>query len=175
MKYLSLLILASLSSQAFAAGAGHISDLIAPAVNFIIFSSILYFALRKPVVNSFKENAENVIETYERAQVKKKEADLLYNDADSKMKASESEVQSIVKRSEEECKNFEKNYKAEVQDKIQKFKVDSKQRLVAEKNTLISKLSDDLVSEIVGMAKENISKDGSLKSKATEKMLKGVQ
>ncbi len=171
MKYLLLVLF---SNSLYAAGSGGIGDLAAPAVNFAIFIAILYFALRKPITSHFATHADNVAETYERAQVKKKEADAKYNEAETKMNNSDNDVEKIKQSAEEDIKRFEKEYAEEVTEKIEKYRVDSVARIKAEESTLFNNLNSKLVGMIVDKAKNQIKSDTGLKQKATEKLVKEV-
>lgn len=171
----SLLISLLTITTAFAAGGdGSIADLAAPAVNFIIFLAILFFALKNSIKSYFATHADNVAATYERAQIKKKEADARISEAETKMKNSDQEIERIKNKTKEDISNFEKTYSEEIVNRIGKYKEDSKARVKAEESTLLNNLNARLVDSVISKAKETIKADPSLKQKATERMVKEV-
>lgn len=172
---MKIVITLLLSNSILAAGSGGVTDLIAPGINFIIFGAILYFALRNPVKTYFATHADQVAEIFERAQIKKKEATARISEVESKLKASDAEVGKIIKRADEEATKFEANYKKEVEERVEKYKTDSSARLRAEESALVNELNAKLVSSVISKAKESIGSDSSLKTKATEKLLKEIR
>lgn len=169
-----LLLLVSFNLFA-AGGSGHITDLVAPFANFVMFAGILIYTLKDPIRNYFKNNADKVIETFERAQVKKQEADLKLSDAEVKMKNADKEVKEILTKADTDADNFKKDYKQEVVSKIEKLKVDSKNRVEAEKSALINEINNTLVNEVVAKAKHKVGADSTLRNKATSKLLSEIQ
>lgn len=166
------------SFNLFAAGSGsggHISDLIAPFANFVMFAGILIYTLKDPFKNYFNNNAEKVIETFERAQVKKQEADLKLSDAEVKMKNADKEVSEILTKADTDATKFSEDYKQEVINRIEKLKVDSKNKAEAEKSALINEINNTLVNEVVVKAKNKVGANASLRGKATSKLLLEIQ
>ena len=81
MKMLQWIIKASFllaTSSLYAGGNGetHLSDLMRPAINFLILAGFLVFKLRNPVKEMFDKNALLVKETYDFAEGKNKEAEI---------------------------------------------------------------------------------------------------
>lgn len=172
MKIVSLLLI---STSVLAAGDGSITDLAMPAVNFLIFCGILFAALRKPITTHFASHADNVAATYERAQIKKKEADARITEAESKMQNSDVEAKRIKEAAEADIKKFGEDYAKEIEERIEKYKQDSRARIKAEESTMLNNLNAKLVNSVVSKAKSKIGSDVSLKEKATKKLVKDVR
>ena len=162
----------------FAAGgghsAGHITDIIAPAVNFILLAGFMIFKLRKPISEHFTDKSQTIVETLERATVKSKEAKLKLEINQKKLYDSEDEIRNIVSQAKNDADKFAKDFTKEMSEKTEKMKADAVARVEYEKKAILDKLSEELVSEVVVKAKHLIASDSSKQSKVSEKLMRGI-
>lgn len=150
-------------------------DLIAPAVNFFILFGFLIYKLKGPLAKFFDEKSKKISEVLDRAQVKSKEAQVLFDINTKKMNDVENEVSAISKNAEDDIKKFSKDIEKETQDKTEKLKSEAVQRIEAERKNFLNKLNQELVDDVVLKAKGFINNDLNMKKDLTNKMVKEIR
>ena len=165
----------SFSVYAASEGMPQVTDLASPLVNFAIFAGILYWALKEPVKNYFSRYKNNIAMLYEQAQVKQREADVKLDECKRKMKNLSEETARVFAQAEKNAVDFGNQYQNEMQNKMEKFKVDAQIRLKAEKVSLINELNKELVESVLARTKTALEQDTSLRSKAATNLIKGLQ
>ncbi|MBT3982000.1 MAG: ATP synthase F0 subunit B [Bacteriovoracaceae bacterium] len=151
------------------------SSLMFPAFNAALFFSFLVYKLKTPVRNHFIEKAKSVSETFDRAQVKSKEAQVKYEALEEKLRNVSKEAEKIMSDSNAQANEFENKYMGEVNGRIEKSKQDSIQRSLAEKNSLVNQLNKKTAEAVVSKTKMLIGDDHQTKSLVTKKLLEGVR
>jgi len=147
-------------AQAWAAGgaehhAPSITDVIFPALNFIIYAFIIVkFAL--PAVRSFLQSRrEEVIATMSQATAKKAAAQTLVDEYKAKLASLDQQVQSL---------------QATLRDEGERDKA----KLIGEANAMATKIKDDariLADQEVKMARQKIREEMALQAEATARAL----
>jgi len=147
-------------AQAWAAGgaehhAPSITDVIFPALNFIIYAFIIVkFAL--PAVRSFLQSRrEEVIATMSQATAKKAAAQALVDEYKTKLASLDQQVQSL---------------QATLRDEGERDKA----KLIGEANAMATKIKDDariLADQEVKMARQKIREEMALQAEATARAL----
>jgi F0F1-type ATP synthase membrane subunit b/b' len=173
-----------LSLEALASGDGHggghgghvptAKDLIAPAFNFIVLFGFLLFKIKKPLKQHFEMKAKKVSEVLDRAQVKSKEAQVLFDLNTKKMKEVDQEVANIQKSAEEDARKFALDCEKEAKDKTEKIKNEAIGRVEAEKRALINQLNKELVDDVILKSKKMITTDSNIKKDLTTKVVKEI-
>ncbi len=164
--------------SAIASGNGHhgsVTDLIAPAVNVTILVGFLVWKLKTPLTNFFNKKSEEVSNTLERANLKSKEAQMMYENEKRKLSNLTNEVKQIHQQAESDMTLFEKNYSKEIEDKSHKLKSDANLKINADKKQLINELNTQLLDQVITNAKTTIKKNKDFQEKASTKLLKGLQ
>lgn len=172
MKYLLLLLLCS---DVFAAGSGGPSDLIAPFTNVIILVGLIVFLTRNAVRSLFVNKSKSIKEMMERAAVKAKEAEVMLQAQEKKIKALDTEIAKLNKEADEELVEFEKNYKQDVETRIQKLKEDAGQKINSEKVELLNQLNSKLIEEVIEKTRNKLKEDKSLSENATKNLIEGLR
>jgi F0F1-type ATP synthase membrane subunit b/b' len=169
-----------LSLEALASGdshGGHVpspKDLIAPAFNFIVLFGFLIFKIKKPLKQHFEMKAKKVSEVLDRAQVKSKEAQVLFDLNTKKMKEVDQEVANIQKSAEDDARKFAQECDKEAKDKTEKIKNEAIGRVEAEKRALINQLNKELVDDVILKSKKMITTDSNIKKDLTSKVVKEI-
>lgn len=167
-----------LISKAWSASGGHhgsATDLIAPAINVGILFGVLIWKLKGPLKEHFNNKAEDVANTLERANLKSKEAQLMLDSQQRKMSALETEVKNIHGQAETDVMTYEKNLSKEVEDKIQKLKLDANSKIQADKKVLLDELNAELLDQVIKKTKSTIKGNKDYQSKVSSKLLQGLQ
>lgn len=148
------------TAQAWAAGeAGHhapsITDVIFPALNFLIYAFIIVkFAL--PAVRSFlKSRREEVIATISQASAKKAAAQGLVDEYRNKLASLDQQVQSL---------------QATLRDEGDRDKA----KLLGDANAMAAKIKDDariLADQEIKMARQKIREEMAIQAEATARAL----
>lgn len=171
MRTLVIVNLLIMSFTANAAGAGHLTDLIAPAVNFVLLFGFMIYKLKGPLSNYFVNKANKVQETFDRAQVKQKEADSKLKMYEEKVQRSDQEVQEILKKATSDSEEFASEYREYTKQRIDKLKVDANQRIKAEETAMVRNLNENLLNQVILNAKNKISSDKNNQKVISKKML----
>lgn len=168
---LKIAFLLLVSGSAFAAGDGHLTDLIAPLVNVVVLAGFLVWKLKGPLSEHFKAKAEEISNTLERASLKSKEAEVMLHAQQKKMAAVDTEVKEILRQGEADVVAFEKNFAREVEERSLKLKTDASAKIEAERKALIASLNASLLDEVIAKAKTTIKGNKDYQQKASAKIL----
>jgi F0F1-type ATP synthase membrane subunit b/b' len=155
-------------------GHGSVSDLIAPAFNVFVLVSFLVWKLRKPLKESFEKKSDEISNTLERASLKSKEAQMMYENEVRKLNNLNNEIKVIQQQAESDLTLFEKNFVKEVEEKTRKLKNDANQKIVADKKQLVSELNNQLLDQVIAKAKQTIQANKNFQEKTSNKLLKGL-
>lgn len=172
---LKLISFMLISAPAFAAGSGGISDLIAPAVNFIIFFAIIFFAIKGKVVDHFNKLADDVKALMNSAAEKNKDAELKLQSYEQKVKNLAGESEKIKADYEQDFQKFAKTSKEETETTIARIQRDTQNKLLSEKQTLIEELNKELVDSVIAKAKSTLDANADVKKQATNKLIAEVR
>lgn len=146
-----------------AAGAEHhapsITDVIYPAINFIIYAGVIYyFAL--PLVRSFlRSRREAIVETIAQASSKKRQAEALVNEYRAKLAGVEREVQTIQTTLHREGESEKAKLLSEARTLAAKIEEDA--RFLANQEVKIARqrLREELAEHAVAMAQQLVRKN----------------
>lgn len=173
---LKIIVLMLISAPAFAAaGSGKIDDLIAPTVNFIIFFSIIFFAIKGKVVDHFNKLADDVKSLMNSAAEKNKDAETKLQSYEQKVKNLASESEKIKADYELDFQKFAKNTKEETTATISRIERDTQNKLLSEKQNLIEELNKELVESVVAKTKSTLDANADVKKQATNKLIAEVR
>jgi F-type H+-transporting ATPase subunit b len=174
-KVLYLIIIFLSINNAIAAteslGHGHPSDLIFPAINFVIVFGFIFFKVKRPLELFFKNNAVVIKEKVESAEIKNTEAKIRLEDYENKLKNLKSLSQNINDDYSKSVDVFTTYMKKDTDLQVQRLKEETARKLEAEKQGLIRKIQEDLVEVVIEKTKTTISADASLKSKVKKNIL----
>jgi F0F1-type ATP synthase membrane subunit b/b' len=176
MKIISLLLLTgSVFASSKGGHVGHVSDLVAPAVNFFILTGFLILKLKGPMANMFTKKAETIAETLERASVKSKEAQVMLETQNKKLNNLESEIKLINDLGAKEVKNFSVKYGEEIIYKSEKLKVDAAAKIEAERKALLEKVNTKLIDGVITKTAAIVKANNELRSKVNNKMVQEIK
>ena len=150
---------------------GHLSDLISPTINFLIFLGILYWIFKNVVKRHFAGLQDSVTAIYQRAQDKQRQADEKRVECEKKMQNLPQKETQILQQAEHNADSFENEYQEEVRDKIAKLEQESQMRIKAEESFLVDRLNRQLLEEVLAKTKNSFECDSSLRDKAAEKLM----
>jgi len=148
------------TTQAWAAGGAEhhappITDVIFPALNFLIYAFII-FTYALPAVRGFLKNRrEEVIATMTQASAKKAAAQALVDEYKTKLAAVDREVQSL---------------QATLRDEGERDKA----KLIGDANAMAAKIKEDarvLADQEVKMARQKIREEMAIQAEATARAL----
>ncbi len=173
MKVLTLILLQTFTFAA-GGGAGHLSDLLVPAGNFILVFGFIAYKLKPIIKKHFEDNSIKVKELVELAHKRDKEAQIKLESYQEKMNNVTSEVESILANAKKDAQEFEKSHIQEMADAKDKATKDSAHKLESEKNVMIKSLNESLLDEVISLTKNKISKDNTLSGKTTANLLNNI-
>lgn len=173
----ALIALGLIDTASAASGGGHgsITDLIAPAINVGILFGVLIWKTKDALKKHFDTKAEEVANTLERANLKSKEAQLMLDSQQRKMAALSNELKSIQQQSETDVLVYEKTLAKEVEDKTLKLKTDANSKIQADKKAMMDELNAELLDQVIKKAKTTIKTNKEFQTKASSKLLQGLQ
>lgn len=178
MKTYFTIILFFLSINGFAAeeghGAGHITDLIYPAINFTLLFGFIFFKVKKPLSDAFSSNSEEVENLFNMAEEKSKEAQIKLDMYLKRIESLDSEMAKISRTADEDSEKFARTQKDETTQAIKRLKKDAQGKMESEKNEMVRNLNSSLLDQVIFKAKTEINSNSEFKSKATKKLLSNI-
>jgi F0F1-type ATP synthase membrane subunit b/b' len=151
-----------------------ITDLIAPAINVGILLFALIYLTKNKLKDYFVAKSEEVANTIERADIKSKEAQMMYENQKRKMASLETEVKNIHTQSENDVQSYENQTLKETTEKISKLKNDSQAKIDADKKQMLDELNTELLQQVISKTKTTIKNNKDYQSKVSTKMLQGL-
>ncbi len=165
----------ALASTAMAGkGEPSITDLIYPAINFIVLFGFIVWKFKKPMAEMFNKKAEDVKSLMTAAAEKSKAAQDRLSSLQNKMKNLDAEVAKIRSDYESDASTFAKNQAAETLLVIARVKRDLENKLEGEKNELVSQINMDLINKVIAQTEETIKGNADMKMRATQKIVSSL-
>ena len=155
-------------------GHGSVTDLIAPFVNVIILVGFLVYKLKKPLNDYFSNQSNQTKQSLDRASLKSKEAQVMMDTQERKNKNLQNEIADIKNRTASEIQSFEKQYSLEINQKVEKMKLDAVQKVEAEKKAILNEINSQLLDEVISKAKDTIKSNKDFQAKASNKLVEGI-
>ena len=174
--FIFTLLIADVMAAGDAHGGHHptMKDLIAPTFNFVILFGFLLYKIKAPMKSFFDTKSKKISEILDRAQVKSKEAQVLFDLNTRKVKEADHDAANILKAAEEDAKKFAQDCDREAKDKTEKLKSEAFNRVEAEKKVMINQLNKELVDEVILKSKKIIATDNKVKTDLTTKAVKEI-
>lgn len=164
--FLFLAAVLMLPTAALAAGGDHGGDIPAmvgwQAINFALYAALLYFVLRKPVMNYFKSRVESynsslkkAQESREAAESKKREIQtqlsVLESTSDSSIANAKKEASALIAQMQKQAEEFSRKLKDEanraVAIEVEKAKVALRRDLLEQSVAMAEKMLQDKMAE----------------------------
>ena len=166
-----------LSQNLFAAGGGggHLSELLFPAVNFLILVTFLIIKGRKPLAELFERNAKDVKELYDVAEKKDKESQIRLEIYQKKIADFKAEQRKLQEETEKSIRLFQRKVDEETTKLSRKMNQEGLERIENEKKIILWVLSEQLVDEVVKVAKDNVMNDRSTQKRVTMRLVSQVE
>jgi len=155
--------------------AGHVSELMWPAVNFIILASLLVWKVKGPLREMFEKNANEVKYIFEHAEKADKEASIKLSALQKKIENFEGEKSKLCKSAESEADDFIQKAQRESEEYIKRLQSDSKSKLEYEKTAGIAKLEENLIDEVIAKTKSKIATRSDLSDKISKKLVSQIK
>ncbi len=164
------------SASAYSAGGGgHVTDLIYPGINFVIFFGFLVWKIKGPMTEMFNTKAKETEEFYKFAEKKNKDAEKKYDEFEQKLKNISKEIDVIKSEAQKEEELFLSQSEEEKNKTLERIQRETTARLESEKNALVRELEVDLIKNIIAKTKEKIGASSDLKNKVTNNLISGIQ
>jgi F0F1-type ATP synthase membrane subunit b/b' len=163
--------------NAMAAGDGHHADassLLYPAINFIIFVSLLGWFLFPVLKKTFSEKHQKIKSASEQAQNKLEEAQKKLATAEKKLQGLAAELEKIKKEAQSDFVQFTKNMEKEAVEREEKLSIDAKSKVENERATLYYHLSNEIVNKVVSTAKEEVKGNAGVKKEINQRLTQGI-
>jgi len=165
------------TSSLYAAGGSgetHLSDLMWPAINFLILAGFLVFKLKNPVKEMFDKNALLVKETYDFAEGKNKEAEIKLKMYREKLQNFNAEERKAKSDGEKEVKTFRERRIKETEGLLKRLERDAASKVKHEKRILIDELNHASLDAVINQARSTISNNEDSQKKATKNLLSEI-
>ena len=174
MRYFFIFFLPAIILASEKHGAHGPAALIWPAINFIMVFGFIIWKIKKPLSKWFDTQALKVKDAHEQAQLKEKEANIKWDMYKKRLANLSTEALSIAQTSEKDLKGFEQRQKLETKGKIERLQVDAQNMIQHEKNKVLNRINEEIVNEIIGKARLQISSDGEIRRKVSSKMMQQI-
>lgn len=128
-------------------------------VNLIIFFSILYFLLRKPVREFFTNRYNEIRAAIDRAAREKAEAETKMKELDARMSRLDAEIAEIKEQARREAEAERERITAAAQDDAEKFRAMARREIEAAKQNAIIELRRHAADQAVAIAEQIIRRE----------------
>jgi len=171
MRLFFILILSSVNC--FAAGKGHgtVSDLMWPAVNFIVLFGFLFHKMKSPINESYMTLSEDIKNKINSAKNAEEKAIDFLNSQKTAQANTENEIIKLQQDHELNLSNQRKVLESEYDQKTKKLYSDFENKLIGERKKIESKISSNLLESIINKTSNTISGNPENKDKAMRKFL----
>lgn len=171
---LTFLISFSLLASPHGESASGIGSLWKPYLNFFLLAGFLVWKLKKPLRQYFINKADLVIQASTEAESRSKEAKIILETTQRKLKNLDTESSKIVTRSEEEAKEFEKLTKKETEARSEEIKRNAQKRLEAEKAQLVNQFNKNLLEDVIEKSKKLVMSGNEQRKSVSKKLTKEI-
>ncbi len=131
-------------------------------INFIIFAGLLYYFLRKPFSEFFKNRKESIIKELEEAKKLQEEAEKLFEETKKKLMNLEKEIKNILETFESMAHNEKEQIIKEIENTIQRILKSVEEEkasiLSRAKMLLLKKMSEEAIENLKNKFK-NLTKE----------------
>lgn len=113
-------------------GTNILFDVLFPTINFLIFSGVLFYALRKPLKQLFLSRSEDIAKNIENSTKALEDAKQKYEQAERNLVAIEDEKKRLYLRSEAEIEAFRKKSEEQLKQALDRLKFENELRVEEE-------------------------------------------
>ncbi len=110
-------------------------------IDFIIFAAIIYYFLRKPIADFFRQRRESIKEAFEEAERLMEEAERLLKEAEEKLERLDDEIEHILKTFRSMAESEKEEILKEMREALERIG----ESIEEEKRSLLSKAKRDLL------------------------------
>lgn len=176
MKLVSVVLMTLFVSNVFGSSEGSehhasVTDLLYPAVNFVLLFGFIFWRIKKPISEMFKKSATDTQEYFNVAKEKDKEAQIKLTMYKNKMNQFEAEAEKLKKEAVEDARRYDQMKEQETNQIIDKMIQDAVLKVENERAVLMRELNSSLIDEVIAKTKNIISTNNDFKNKATEKII----
>ncbi len=126
-------------------------------IDFVIFAGIIYYFLRKPVANFFKERKESILNAFREAEELKAEAEKLLKETEEKLAKLDAEIEKILTTFRSMAESEKEGILKELEEAVNRIK----ESIEDQKRSLVSaaklKLLKIISSRAIGAVRERLS------------------
>jgi F-type H+-transporting ATPase subunit b len=166
-------LLTIISFKSFAAGGGHgsVSDLMWPAINFSILFGFLFYKLKTPISNGYKNLSAEFKAKFNSAKIAEQNANIFLEEQKLAVTNASSLLSRMEKEHEVNLNNQAKVIESEYDQKTKKLYADFENKLLGERKKVESQISSNLLESIIKKTSSVISGNPENKNKAMRKFL----
>ena len=113
-------------------------------IDFVLFAAILYYFLRKPIAEFFRNRKESIVGEFEQAKRAKEDAERILKETEEKLKALEDEIKRIIETFESMAENEKQRILAELELTIKRIRASIEE----EKASILSKAKMELLKNL---------------------------
>jgi F0F1-type ATP synthase membrane subunit b/b' len=128
-------------------------------VNLIIFLGLLYFLLRKPAREFFKQRFKSVREMLERAAHEKETAMAKMAELDARLNRLDAELAEIKSQAQQEAQAERERVKAETERDLERIRLSAQREVEAAKQIAMADLREFAATKSVELAEQIIRRE----------------
>ncbi|MBI3950215.1 MAG: ATP synthase F0 subunit B [Acidobacteria bacterium] len=128
-------------------------------VNFTIFAAVLYFLLRKPIAQFFRDRAERISRELNKAQAEREEARARLQQIESRLSHLEDEIQELRARAAQEAEAEEARIRAAAERDAEKLRAMARRQIESSANAARIQLKAFVAAQVVELARSVIRRD----------------
>jgi F-type H+-transporting ATPase subunit b len=128
-------------------------------VNLIIFFGLLFYLLRKPAREFFKQRFKSVREMLERAAKEKESASAKMAELDTRLNRLDAELAEIKSQAQQEAQAERERVKVETERDLERIRVAAQREVEAAKQVAMADLREFAATKSVELAEQIIRKE----------------
>ena len=173
---IKLLMILFFSTDVFAAGKGDgsVSDLLFPAINFVILFGFIIFKYKGTLSKNYTKKSQELETLLNDAAEADKQASLKLEMLKRQFGEIDVTKKELEQKAEKNLNSFVEKIDIEAANKMSKLKDDCDSRFEQEKNNLDNKVNSQVLDLVIDNAKEIIVNDDSKKKTAAEKLVSSI-
>ena len=172
---ISILFLLLSTTSSYAAGSGHVGDLFAPAVNFVILFGFIIFKYKGAISKSFTDESIRVEGLLSDAAEADKQATLKLESLEKELSNIESVKNGLKTKANEQLNAQVEIINKESTGKLNKLIDDQELKFEQEKAILAKDVNSRVLDLVINNAKNLVMNDSTKKNKTEEKLISSIQ
>ena len=165
----------SIPSITLAAGSGGVSDLMFPAINFVILFGFIIFKYKRVISKGYHDKSVELENLLIDAAEADKQASIKLENLQKELSNIESVKAELKSKAKVKLEEQLSNINQEAHKKLEKLKKDTDAKFNQEKNSLVGNLNNRIIDLVIHDTKNIIQGDKDKRKATTKNLISSIQ